>query len=116
MAQMRQRSVIVDVQHAPLPWHNGLRQRSYRGRSLSNSRQVDVKGCPLPRCAVHGDRPTVMGDNAMDNRQAHPCAFPDLFGSEERLKDMLDHVRRHTMAGILYTEPGVGAGPEDRIL
>ena len=45
---MRQRGVIIDVQHAPLPWHNGLRQRCYRGRGFSNTRQVDVKGCPCP--------------------------------------------------------------------
>ena len=116
MAQMRQRGIIINVQHTPLPWYNGLRQRCYRRRDLSNMRQVDVEGCPLSRGAVHGDRSTVVGDNAVDNRQPHPCAFSDPFGGEEWFKDMLDHVGRHPVASIPYAEPGVGAGPKYRRL
>ena len=72
-------------------------------------REVDRERRALARSAPHVHRATVLGDDAVDDREAEAGALPGLLGSEERLEDPLDGRRVHAGTGV----PGLRGGCSD---
>ena len=56
---------------------------------------------PLPISGIAEDEAAGLLDDAVDHRQAEAGALADLLGGEERLEDLLQHVRRDAGAGVL---------------
>ena len=49
-------------------------------------------------------------DDAVDGGEPEPGAAPDFLGGEERLEDLLHHLRRHAGAGVAHFDQHVFAG------
>src|SRR5262245_19845668 len=108
---MCQHFFVVDKQNASFPLRDALRWRVGFGRSsVGHAREINGKGCPLPRCTLNRDRSTVAGHNAMDDRQAHPCPFSYALGGKKRLEDVLDDIGCYPLSRITEGKTHVGAG------
>src|ERR1700722_7283040 len=62
------------------------------------------------RFADHGDVPTALLDDAVDDGQPEPGALALLFGGEERLEQLRARLRVDTRAGVADAQPGVPSG------
>ena len=67
---------------------------------------------PAPGFEIDVDVAAGLLDDAVDGGEAEPGPLPHLLGGEERLEDLLLHLRRHAGAGVGDFEEHVVAGLE----
>src|SRR5215813_3332618 len=102
---MDEGSLIIDKQNPLVPSNNWLRRGESGGARAVTLRQVDGKRATLPWSTLHGNRPPVIGNNTMHDRQAHAGPFTHALGGEERLEDAFQDLGLHAIAGILNRQP-----------
>ena len=56
----------------------------------------------MPRGGLHGDEPSVVLDDAVDDGESEPGAM--IFRGEERFENPVLDVRRNSVARILYPD------------
>jgi hypothetical protein len=85
---------------------HSLAQPFHRG--VVDTGQIDGEGGARSGRTVHRNGTPMVGDDAMDDGNAQTRAFTDRFRGEEGLKNVLQRLARHPMAGVLDGQAGVG--------
>ena len=80
-----------------------------RVRLRAARRQVDLERAPLADRARHRHEPAVIGDDALNGRQTEACATARFLGCEKGIEDSVDHLLRHSLAGVGHFKHRVGA-------
>src|SRR5690242_21702974 len=68
------------------------------------SREIDLKGRPLPRRAVNPNVSIALFNDAIHGCKPKSRALPAFFGSEEWLKDMCERCRIHSRSRIAHAQ------------
>src|ERR1017187_1518476 len=86
------------------------------GRSLFiQPRQIDIESCARTDGACYPDVPEALFYDAIDGGQAQPGAVPQCFRGEERLKDSLADLLRHSSPGVSDRETNIRSDCRVRI-
>src|SRR5690349_7775219 len=77
--------------------------------------QVNLKRRAFARSAVHPDVSIALFDDAVNSRQAEPCALASFLCGEEGFKDVCQDCQVHSCSAVAYRQKHVISGPGTRM-